>query len=134
MSIKKLCEHLNSFLSALDSEYNVNNGGCAFVAYCIARNLERLNLNYKVIFYDGYYENSASYNLSKGEAVDHVFVVIRNYGINSAGYKIKKPFITKCSSYNLYKYYKRGEWNMDYERKYNSIVSRKINKFFNLNY
>lgn len=49
MNIKDLINELNKFLKRLDNVYNINSGGCFYVAYLIARELYKLGINYKVV-------------------------------------------------------------------------------------
>lgn len=49
MNIKELINELNKFLKTLDNKYNINSGGCFYVAYLIARELYKLGINYKVV-------------------------------------------------------------------------------------
>ena len=49
MNIKDLINELNKFLKRLDNVYNINSGGCFYVAYLIARELDDLGINYTVV-------------------------------------------------------------------------------------
>lgn len=49
MNIKYLINELNKFLKRLDNVYNINSGGCFYVAYLIARELDDLGINYTVV-------------------------------------------------------------------------------------
>ena len=49
MNIKDLINELNKFLKVLDNKYNINSGGCFYVAYLIAREFDKLGINYKVV-------------------------------------------------------------------------------------
>ena len=49
MNTKDLINELNKFLKRLDNVYNINSGGCFYVAYLIARELYKLGINYKVV-------------------------------------------------------------------------------------
>lgn len=49
MNIKDLINELNKFLKRLDNVYNINSGGCFYVAYLIARELDDLCINYTVV-------------------------------------------------------------------------------------
>lgn len=40
---------MGSSLKKLDDKYNINTGGCIYVAYLIAKNLEKLGIHYEVI-------------------------------------------------------------------------------------
>lgn len=49
MKAKELIDELNTFLKTLDNAYNINSGGCFYVAYLIARELDNLGINYTVV-------------------------------------------------------------------------------------
>ena len=49
MKTKDLINELNKFLKRLDDVYNINSGGCFYVAYLIARELDNLGINYTVV-------------------------------------------------------------------------------------
>ncbi len=49
MNIKELINELNKFLKILDSKYNINSGGCFYVAYLIAREFDKLGIDYTVV-------------------------------------------------------------------------------------
>ena len=49
MNIQYLINELNKFLKRLDNMYNINSGGCFYVAYLIARELDNLGINYTVV-------------------------------------------------------------------------------------
>lgn len=49
MKLKELIDELNKFLKRLDSMYNINSGGCFYVAYLIAREFYKLGINYTVV-------------------------------------------------------------------------------------
>lgn len=55
MKIKDTINKLNRFLENLDSTYNINSGGCFYVAYLIARELDNLGIKYTVV---DWHENS----------------------------------------------------------------------------
>ena len=49
MKTKDLINELNEFLKKLDNVYNINSGGCFYVAYLIAREFYKLGINYTVV-------------------------------------------------------------------------------------
>ena len=49
MGTKDLIDKLNTFLKDLDSTYDINSGGCFYVAYLIARELYNRGINYTVV-------------------------------------------------------------------------------------
>ena len=50
--IARLISELNSLCTFLESKYCINQGGCCFVAYEIARHLDKLNIKYDLVISD----------------------------------------------------------------------------------
>lgn len=54
MNKKELFKQVNKLCCYLDNKYNINCGGCCYVAACIAEQLELKGIPFKVIHYDLY--------------------------------------------------------------------------------
>lgn len=55
--MKQLAKLLRKLCKYLDDEYSLNSGGCIYSAYLIAKNLQKLSIDYDVIFwYDSFDE------------------------------------------------------------------------------
>lgn len=120
MNRKKLFKELNTLCSDLDYSYDINNGGCCFVAACIAEQLERFNIPFKVVHYDLYR--------------CHYAIKVSDRYINRSDYRKKEIVcITKWASTKLYDIYYDNSWNDTYNKQHNSIISRKIKKLFDEN-
>lgn len=52
MNLQELTHSLNQLCKVLESSFFVNEGGCCYIAYVIAKNLEKLNIPYKVVLCD----------------------------------------------------------------------------------
>lgn len=52
MNKKKLFTKLNQLCLELDNKYNINCGGCCYVAACIAEQLESFNIPFEIVHYD----------------------------------------------------------------------------------
>lgn len=50
--ISELVYTLKEASKFINNAYEINQGGCCYLAYCIAKNLERLHIKYKVIIYE----------------------------------------------------------------------------------
>lgn len=50
--ISELVYTLKEVSKFINNAYEINQGGCCYLAYCIAKNLERLHIKYKVIIYE----------------------------------------------------------------------------------
>ena len=93
-SRQELAVKLTCLCEDLDGLYNVNRGGCCFLTYCIARELEKRNISFALVLFDDDYlpSNSCIYNNIKkhnkyrtplGEYTsDHYTLKIDNVVIN----------------------------------------------------
>lgn len=82
MKIKDLVNELNKFLEGLDNTYNINSGGCFYVAYLIARELDILGINYTIV--DWYEDNRLNeysvYHRSLKVGSYYINLPLINYG------------------------------------------------------
>lgn len=115
-------EYLDDLCIYLDDKYNINNGGCCFVAYCIAFELEQRNIPFKVYICDE--------DLDKNTA-GHYAIEVNNILINQSDWG-KCDFDTKkkLKSKTLLSRYKKGNWNCRYSKRWNLIVKTKIHSKF----
>lgn len=125
---------LNELCRVLHDKYSINWGGCAFVAYCIARNLSKRNIPYKVVLFG---RITAEDMIRTNYACSHASIMAEEkFHINPhnsiCGMKIPDESIVDLTPKELLAYYKnaKGSWNNDYDVKLNSTVSRQINNFF----
>ena len=120
MNRKKLFTKLNKLCLELDNEYNINNGGCCYVAACIAEQFERFNIPFKIVHYD--------------LMGCHYAIKVSDRYINRSDYKKKEILeILECDSEHMFYIYNNNNWNKTYKTKHNKIVYRKIEKLFNEN-
>jgi len=120
MNRKKLFTKLNQLCLELDNKYNINCGGCCYVAACIAEQLESFNIPFEIIHYD--------------ICGCHYAIKVSDRYINRSDFKKKEIYeILDYSSEEMFDIYYNGDWNSTYKRKYNSIVHRKIKNLFNEN-
>ena len=114
----------------------INNGGCCFIAYVVAKNLEKRNIPYSLMVYD--YED-----YSYEEVSDTLFVKSFNhyaikteYGIINGDSQCEDP---DCQSYeftdfdseSIYNLYKRNDWNSDYDTDENSFTESIVTLLLN---
>lgn len=120
MNRKKLFTKLNQLCLELDNKYNINCGGCCYVAACIAEQLESFNIPFEIIHYD--------------ICGCHYAIKVSDRYINRSGYRKKEIYeILYCNSEKMFSIYYNRNWNNTYKKKYNSIVHRKIKELFNEN-
>jgi hypothetical protein len=120
MNRKKLFTKLNQLCLELDNKYNINCGGCCYVAACIAEQLERFNIPFEIVHYD--------------ICGCHYAIKVSDRYINRSDYKKKEIYeILDYNSKEMFSIYYTENWNNTYEKKYNIIVHRKIKNLFNEN-
>ena len=141
MNIKEL----NQLLSYLDRQYSINSGGCCYVAYLLAINLERLGIKFKlVVNSDNHYDASLLRknirNVQNNKHVqgcgrytfNHYYIKVGNHYINRGHYGVT-TVIKNVTAKDILNVYKSGCWNDYYSTSNNPFIAKKISKFF-LNY
>lgn len=113
MNRKELFKSLNNLCEEMNISYNINCGGCCFVAAVIAEQLEIFNIPFKIAYTCG---------------PTH-YAIKLNYGyINRDHYEFEE-FYNWNSEY-LYNTYKTEDWNNYYNKKWNLIVKTRIKSLF----
>lgn len=117
MNKKLLFKEINELCLKLDSEYNINNGGCCFVAACIAKQLERNNIPFTVIHY----------NLWSC----HYAIKVNDRYLNRCDYRKKEIGAEiKCNASYIYNIYISEDWNENYNPNNNRIIENYIINLF----
>lgn len=117
MNRNRLFTNLNKLCLELDNRYNINCGGCCYVAACIAEQLELYNISFKIIHYDIYH--------------CHYAIKVSDRYINR-DYHTKKEIyeILDWNSNKLFERYYNEGWNFCYKTKHNNVVRNEIQKLF----
>jgi hypothetical protein len=132
----------------LESSFFINQGGCCYIAYVIAKNLEKLNIPYKVVLCDedivvdekDYYYGNIKKRSRKGiihyeYSFNHVYLTIDDMAINYVSYLNDNPIELFLNSKDLFWIYKKGDWNRVYDSKLNPKIYKIINLFISsINY
>ena len=117
MSKKELFKQLNRLCEELNYKYNINCGGCCYVAAVLAEQLELHNIPFTVIHYD--------------LCGCHYAIKVSDRYLNRDDYKKKEIYeYLKWSSEKLYKVYYESDWNECYNKKHNPTVKKSIGKIF----
>ena len=137
--MEKFIKGLNKLCYTLDDKYNINSGGCAFVAMCIANELEKRHEKFRVMLYQSSEFGNNFDKFKKSSSCTHVAIFYKNTIINNCGippYSIRSYYrkSIKVTASELSNYYINSTWNSYYETKHNSEVSRAITTYFNKNY
>lgn len=133
-------EKLNKLCKDLDDRYDVNSGGCCYVAYLLSQHLEKLGINYKVVGYsDDRVPHKCTVRNIKGRKKDqfpvgnrtcsHYAILVNGVVINNGDYTFRS-FKAKLNTSDLEFILDNGWWNEAYNTKYNYRVSKRISSFF----
>ena len=116
MNKKQLFTQLNSLCREMSCSYDINCGGCCFVAAIIAEQLEVFNIPFKVAI---------------TRIPTHYAIKVSDRYINRDDFDFKFfEFYDYNSSY-LYDCYYKEHWNPTYNKKWNLIVRTRIKSLFN---
>lgn len=115
MNKKELFKSLNSLCCEMNESYNINCGGCCFVAAVIAEQLEIANIPFLI---------AVTYHPT------HYAIKVGDRYINRDYYRFYTEDLKEWNSEYLYDEYDEGYWNNCYNRKWNLIVRTRIKSIF----
>lgn len=118
MNKRILFKELNKLCREMSELYDINNGGCCFVAACLAEQLEKYNISYKVCCVI---------------EPTHYCIKVSDRFINRDSFCLISSEILELNSRSLYWIYYEGNWNDVYNKKWNMIVKSKIKSIFKRN-
>ncbi len=113
MTRKQLFKDLNDLCIIMNESYNINCGGCCYVAAVIAEQLEQYNIPFKV---------AITYSPT------HYWIKVSSGYINRDGFH--KEYLEDWNSEYLYDLYRWEDWNECYSRRWNLIVKTRIKSLF----
>lgn len=117
MNRKELFKNLNELCKDLDDKYNINCGGCCYVAAVLAEQFENYNISFTVIHYD--------------KCGCHYAIRVCDRIINRCDYSFKEiVYDDFIPSNELYDTYYNEKWNRMYNKRDNKIVKSKIKSLF----
>lgn len=144
--MRDLISDLNNLCSYLDNWYEINSGACCYVAYLIAKHLDRLNIRYKLIVYSNEdkdqneIENEVMFmelNSTRKTSVTgdytcfHYDLLVADREINFiSSNRTKRYIISGIDSKNIKWLYDHGDWNNSYDRIHNNYIERNIDRLF----
>ncbi len=146
LNCHRLVQSLNSLCKFLHDTYNVNYGGCCFLAYLIARHLDQLGLKYDLVIYDDHRKDRVSIeheifschrNKSLNNSVvgthscNHYCLQLKGAGVvNSDDEREYQYTIPGVSYKNIRWIYRNGKWNSRYEVRHNKTIKNIVKEFF----
>ena len=134
-SVAQLAKQLNSICEKLDNKYDINCGGCCYTAYCIAKILEKANLNFYLVALDRDYNFCKESSISDLQrSCNHYAIRIKtnrnNYTINRSSFTNVNSKELKASAADILKHYKQHLWNETYDTANNPNVQTTIEKTY----
>lgn len=116
-----LAYNLNELCLNLDEYYDINSGGCCFVAACIAECLEKYGIEFSVLVYNCY-ENEFN---EIGCSQYHYMIMFNNTIINNMNY-CSGTLYTYVDSEMLFQHFSECSWNETYDTTHNDNVKAQI--------
>ena len=149
LDVYKLVKELNKLCKQLVEVYNINHGGCCFVASEIAKHFDRLGLKYELGIYDDCEKDLAAINeevrnkcvnsLNTCSVVScnsccHYFLWLEDAGAINQNAEIFGDYsiysISNIRHTNIKWIYKISIWNDEYSTSNNQAIKKIINSYF----
>lgn len=147
LNVHKLVDSLNKLCITLEDNYDINCGGCCYVAYEIAKHLDRLNIRYQLAIANYSYLKKSAINTEirskRRNAKDtesvtgfntcsHYFIKIDGGGgVNQGSWKDCPVYlVTEINHRNIQWIYRMGSWNDMYEKHHNKHIKKLISSHF----
>ena len=137
--LQELIDQLGITIHRLEKDFDVDAGGCVWVCYCISKNMEKRNLNYKVVVY-GFPDSNPKdvWRLAQEENMCHMSILTlgQEIGGEIEPDMVKEHGLTKAviqmTSDEILKLYEDNEFNGEYDRKNNQTVEEEIDMTFEM--
>lgn len=130
LNLKELSVKLDKLCKFLDEVYDINCGGCCFVAACLAECLQKDNISYQVVVLECP-EGIVKFSKIKRSCC-HYFLSINNNDIN--GYDDigddEYQVFNGVSYRSLFNHYKKCGWNNMYDRDKNKFIKTIIKRYY----
>lgn len=147
MNLRKLVDSLNLFCDCLNSSYDINCGGCCFLAYVLAKHFDKIGIKYDLVVFNDSTKNQQSIteeitnfrsNTCSPDSITgrntciHYCLQVDGIGMINANsdYCLFKYDIKGINSKNICWIYKTGSWNQIYDVKHNKTVDNILKHFF----
>ena len=125
----ELAVQLNKMCKVLDKRYQINYGGCCYLAYCIAELLEKDGFNFSLVVFDDRYDMSQFTELSElPETMMHYAIVFDDDSVNGDLINCDDDDFDyshqsfKVSAKDIMKYYNSNPWNSQYSTACNGLI------------
>lgn len=111
---------INEILSDMNNRYHFNSGGCCYVAYLIAKELERLNEPFKLVIQ------------SSSQKGNHYCIACNRFGTINPLMEYVSQVKFRASSETIKKIYADNEWSLKYDTCNNKLLKDEINRLFSI--
>ena len=129
-NLKELSARLDKLCKFLDELYDINCGGCCYVAACLAECLQKDNISYQVVVLECP-EDIVKFSKIQRSCC-HYFLSINNNDIN--GYNEVEDYeyqvFDNVSYRSLFNHYKKCGWNTFYNREKNKFIKNIIKRYY----
>lgn len=113
MNRQLLFKEINKLCLELDSKYKINDGGCCFVAACLARQLEKYKIPFTLIHYN--------------EWSCHYAIKVKDRYLNRCDFRKNEISAEiKCRASYISNIYYNKDWNPMYSIQNNLTVEKAI--------
>ena len=142
----KFVYKLKKLVTFIDNTYNINEGGCCYLSYIIAKQLEKHNIPYLVgiTSYGDFDISEIKSNINKRSrngvfsfddyGCNHISIKIGHLDVNVIEDNTSDVEYINLTSKDLYWLYNKGlknsDWNTTYNTDNNQIISKFINVLF----
>ena len=142
----KFVYKLKNLVTFIDNTYNINEGGCCYLSYIIAKQLEKYNIPYLVgiTSYGDYDISEIKSNINKRSrngvfdfddyGCNHISIKIGYLDVNVIEDDTSDVEYINLTSKDLHWLYNKGlknsDWNTTYNTDNNQIISKFINVLF----
>ena len=142
----KFVYKLKKLVTFIDNAYDINNGGCCYLSYIIAKQLEKYNIPYLVGItnYGDFDISEIKSNINKRSrngvfsfddyGCNHISIKIDHLDVNAIEDDTSDVEYINLTSKDLHWLYNKGlknsDWNTTYNTDNNQIISKFINVLF----
>lgn len=131
---KLIVSKLDALCQKLDDSYNLNSGGCCYVAYCLAKVLRRVKIPYNLVIFQN--SEDIDFHNYKEDLMErkplytysHYAIEVPDIGtINvEERHKLRVSLtISNLLPKDIYYIYKTGDWNTYYNHSDSNKIIRK---------
>lgn len=134
-TLSKIATTMHEVCNLLDTLYDINCGGCCYVAWCLSSLLTEDNINYNVEVVSNYEElESCSFFDDLDDAHSHYGISIGGYYINITDCDINDAMyhnsFENVTPDDLKKHYDINYWNSCYDIDKNDFIYNIIKQFY----